>query len=154
MDFRKAVALNQVSSTLRCLFLLSAKSLYIKRQIWKVCNLGCVLLSVYKESTQNSLSLNTVGTSNRRQFLCSENQICLKPAFCPKLELSLPLWIFSRTIHAAGSSSAGSGSFLTAFLLDSCHTHTYAPLWSSFIIICVCRISQRKLFDWYRPGFP
>lgn len=120
------VALNQISSTLRCIYLLSAKSLYTKHVKSGKSAVWGVLLSVYKESTQNSLSLNTVGTSNRRQFLCSENQICFKPAFCPKLEHSLSLWIFSRTIYAAGTSLAASGSFLTAFLLDSCHTHTYA----------------------------
>lgn len=100
-------------------------------------------LSVYKESTQNSLSLNTVGTSNRRQFLCSENEICFKPAFCPKLELSLPFWIFSRTIHAAGTSLAGSGSFLTAFLLDSRHAHTYALVSTSHLCL---QIVWKKAF--------
>lgn len=69
----------------------------------------------------------TVGT-NRRQFLRSENETCFKAAFCPKQELSLPLWISSRAMLLM---LCWCWLFFDQVVLDSLHTHTCAPLWSS-----------------------
>lgn len=112
-----------------------------------------MLLSIYKERTQNSVSLNTVETNNRRQFLCSVNQASFMPAFCPKLVLSLPLWISSRLILLALPWLAMAG-FDCSFVRFASHLHICTFATESESIISICRMSQRKLFEWHCPGFP
>lgn len=88
-----------------------------------------MLCSIYKEHTQNSVSLNMVETNNKRQFLCSENQTSFMPAFCPKLVLSLPLWISSKSMLLVLPWLALAFFFLTAFFvrfISHSHLCTFA----------------------------